>query len=326
MTGATTDRPTPRSRPAGAAGTGGAQLIRPCIWYDGKAEEAAALYTGLIPGSRILDVSRYPEEGQDLHGQPAGQAMLVETELAGFRLSALNGGPEFKITPAISLFVQLGSEREVDALWHGLAEGGGVLMPLDRYAWSDRYGWLVDRFGLTWQIALDPDRAAPDIALSLLFTGAQHGNSEPALEFYTSVFPGSRVEGILRHDGSGGEVAGTVKHAQFYLGGQTFMVMESALGHGFGFSEAVSFIVSCRTQEEVDRYWSALTAGGGAEGVCGWLKDRFGVSWQVVPEAVVRLVASPDKAAAGRAMRALHGMRKLDIAALEAAHAGRAQA
>jgi predicted 3-demethylubiquinone-9 3-methyltransferase (glyoxalase superfamily) len=252
--------------------------------------------------------------------------MTVETELAGFRLTGLNGGPEFRITPAISLFVQLGTAREVDALWHGLAEGGAVLMPLDRYEWSERYGWLADRFGLTWQIALDPDRAAPRITPSLLFTGARHGQAEAALELYTSVFPGSRVEGVLRHDGTGGEVAGTVRHAQFDLAGQTFMVMESALGHGFGFTEAVSLVVACRTQGEIDRYWSALTAGGGAEGVCGWLKDRFGVSWQVVPDAVVRLVASPDRAAAGRAMRALHGMRKLDIAALEAAHAGREQA
>jgi predicted 3-demethylubiquinone-9 3-methyltransferase (glyoxalase superfamily) len=298
------------------------QLIRPCVWFDGTAEEAATLYTGLVPGSRILDVSRYPAEGEEVHGQPAGRAMVVEMELAGYRLSALNGGPAFRITPAISLFVQLGSEREVDALWEGLAAGGSVLMPLDRYPWSDRYGWLADRYGLTWQIALDPGRAAPGIALSLLFTGAQHGNAEPALELYTSVFPAPRVEGILRHDGSGGEVAGTVKHAQFSLNGQTFMVMESALDHQFGFTEAVSLTVSCRDQQDVDRYWSALLADGGSESMCGWLKDRFGVSWQIIPEALPRLLGSPDSEAAGRAMRAMLKMRKIDVAALEAAGAG----
>ncbi len=321
----TVGQATLAARPTGDSGADGVQLIRPCIWFDGKAEEAAAVYTGLFPESRIVEVSRYPEEGQEIHGQPPGQAMVVEMELAGHRLSALNGGPAFKITPAISLFVQIGTEREVDALWEGLAADGSVLMPLDRYEWSDRYGWLVDRFGLTWQIALAPGRAAPDIALSLLFTGAQHSSAEPALNFYTSVFPESRVEGILRHDGSGGEVTGTVKHAQFSLHGQTFMVMESALDHQFGFTEAVSFIVQCRTQEEVDAYWSALLAGGGSESMCGWLKDRFGVSWQIVPEAVRRLMASSDKAAAGRTMRALLGMRKLEIAALEAAHAGRTE-
>lgn len=322
MSGATTEeQEAPAARSTGNAGH--PQLIRPCVWFDGAAEEAATLYTGLVPGSRILDVSRYPAEGQEVHGQRAGRAMTVEMELAGYRLSALNGGPAFKITPAISLFVQLGSEREVDALWEGLVAGGSVLMPLDRYPWSDRYGWLVDRYGLTWQVALDRGRATPAIALSLLFTGAQHGHAEPALELYTSIFPASGVEGILRHDGSGGEVAGTVKHAQFSLNGQTFMVMESALDHQFGFTEAVSLTVSCRDQEEVDRYWSALLADGGSESMCGCLKDRFGVSWQVIPEALPRLLGSPDREAAGRAMRAMLGMRKIDIAALEAAAAGK---
>jgi predicted 3-demethylubiquinone-9 3-methyltransferase (glyoxalase superfamily) len=249
--------------------------------------------------------------------------MVVEMELAGYRLSALNGGAAFEITPAISLFVQLGSERDVDTLWEGLVAGGSVLMPLDRYEWSDRYGWLADRYGLTWQIALDRGRAAPGVALSLLFTGAQHGNAEPALELYTSIFPASRVEGVLRHDGSGGEVAGTVKHAQFYLDGQTFMVMESALDHQFGFGEAVSLVVTCRDQEEVDRYWSALLAQGGTESMCGWLKDRFGVAWQIIPEALPRLLGAPDRETAGRAMRAMLQMRKIDVAALEAASAGK---
>ena len=296
--------------------------IKPCLWFDHQAEEAAQFYTSLFKDSRIGKVSRYGKEGFEVHGQPEGKVLTVDFELAGYNLLALNGGPHFSFTPAISLFVVLESEAEVDALWAGLGKGGGVLMPLQAYDWSKKYGWLSDRYGLSWQIMLGRKAdVGQTICPSLLFVGPQAGKAEEAVKFYTSVFGGSEIQGIARHEGDGGEPAGTVKHAQFRLVGETFMAMDSALDHKFGFNEAVSFVVNCDTQAEIERFWAALSAVPQAE-QCGWLKDRYGVSWQIVPSILPQLMSDPDPERSGRVMTALLGMKKLEIDQLQAAHRG----
>lgn len=247
--------------------------------------------------------------------------LIVAFQLAGQDMLALNGGPHFSFTPAISLLVVLESERQIDALWAALSDGGSVLMPLDAYDWSQKYGWLNDRYGLSWHIMLGKHAdVGQTVSPSLLFVGRQAGKAEEAVRFYASVFGNSEIQGIARHDGDGTEPAGTVKHAQFRLEGGTFMEMDSALEHQFGFNEAVSFIVSCDTQGEIDRLWSALSAVPEAER-CGWLKDRYGVSWQIVPSVLPELMSDPDPEKSGRVMAALMGMGKLDIGRLQAAHA-----
>ncbi|MDX5446020.1 MAG: VOC family protein [Zoogloeaceae bacterium] len=267
-------------------------------------------------------VARYGEAGREVHGRAAGSVMTIEFALDGYHLLGLNGGPMFRFTPAISFFATFETPEEVDAAWAALGPGGATLMPLDAYPWSARYGWLNDRYGLSWQLALGK-RADTDqsIVPALLFTGRQCGRAEEALEHYTGVFPGTRVEGLLHHDGSGPDAAGTVMHARLRLGGETFMVIDSAHPHAFGFTEATSFIVYCDTQDEIDHYWNALSAFPEAE-QCGWLKDRFGVSWQIVPRALPDLMTGPDKQKAERTMQALLAMRKLDIGALKRAHRG----
>src|SRR5688572_24051077 len=154
------------------------QRISPCLWFDDRGEEAAKLYTSIFPNSRILKISRYTEAGFEIHGRPAGTVMTVEFELDGQKFTALNGGPQFK------------------------------------------------------------------------------------------------------------------------------------------FSEAISFEVACKDQEEVDDYWTKLQADGGSEGPCGWLKDKFGLSWQIVPTVMNELMSDPDPAKAGRTMTAMLKMKKLDIAEL----------
>ena len=143
--------------------------------------------------------------------------------------------------------------------------------------------------------------------------------AEEAAAFYASVFPRSRVLGVTRYPEGGPGPAGTVMTVEFELDGQRFVGING--GPQFPFTEAVSFQVTCETQEEVDRFWERLSEGG-EEGPCGWLKDRFGLSWQVVPTGMEELFAHPDPARAQRAMQAMLGMRKLDIAALRAAADG----
>jgi len=144
--------------------------------------------------------------------------------------------------------------------------------------------------------------------------------AEEAAEFYTSVFPNSRIVGITHYpEGSPGE-AGTVMTVEWELDGQRFVGING--GPQFTFSEAVSFQITCETQEELDRYWERLSSDGGEEGPCGWLKDRFGLSWQVVPEGMAELFEHEDPDRKSRAMKAMLGMRKIDIEELRRAADG----
>jgi predicted 3-demethylubiquinone-9 3-methyltransferase (glyoxalase superfamily) len=142
---------------------------------------------------------------------------------------------------------------------------------------------------------------------------------EDAARFYTSLFPNSRIVDVQRYGEAGPRAAGTVMTVAFELEGQRFVALNG--GPDFTFSEAISFAVECEDQDEVDRYWDALTDGGGEPGPCGWLKDRFGVSWQIVPKRLTELLADEDREKAQRVMAAMLRMGKIDVAELERAAA-----
>lgn len=144
--------------------------------------------------------------------------------------------------------------------------------------------------------------------------------AEEAARFYTSVFPDSRIVGMQRYGSAGPREEGLVMTVELELDGTRFIALNG--GPDFTFNEAVSFEIECADQDEVDRYWDALAAGGGAEGPCGWVKDRYGVSWQVVPKRLNELVADPDRERAQRVVAAMLQMRKLDVAELERAAEG----
>lgn len=290
--------------------------ITPHLWFDREAKEAAQFYTSLLPGSRVKSTVQ-------LEGTPSGSVDVVTVDLAGQEFTLLAAGPLFAFTPAISFLVRCKTKAEVDALWHRLAEGGSAMMELGSYPWSERYGWLADRYGLSWQLMVDG--GAPfrqKIAPTLMFTGAVAGRAEEAMRFWTSVFRNAEIGEVTRYGaGEGPNRDGSVKHADFTLEGQLFGAMDSAWEHGFGFNEAISLMVHCRDQKEIDYYWEKLSADPAAE-QCGWLKDRFGVSWQVVPEAMDAMMASGDEAKIGRVTEAFLKMKKFDLATLERAAQG----
>lgn len=153
----------------------------------------------------------------------------------------------------------------------------------------------------------------PDLKACLWF----RADAEPAVQHYVSLFPDSHVGSVMRAGADGPAIA-----VEFVLDGRPFLAINGRPADGF--TDAHSFVVPCDTQEEIDHYWAALTADGGAEGQCGWLTDKFGVSWQITPRQIAALLGGPDAAAAGRAFQAMMGMRKLDIAALERARAAAA--
>jgi predicted 3-demethylubiquinone-9 3-methyltransferase (glyoxalase superfamily) len=296
--------------------------IVPCLWFDDQAEQAAGFYTELFPGGRITAVSHYPESIDSPSGRPRGSVLTVDFEVAGQRFTALNGGPLFTINPSISFFVHAGSADEAERIFAALAENGTALMPMGEYPWSEHYGWVQDRFGVSFQvIAGQPQESGATFAPCLMFAGPQHGKAEQAMQFYTRVFEGGRIAQLERYAaGEGPE--GTVKHGRFALAGQDMVAMDSHVDHGVTFNEAVSLQVMCKDQAEVDRYWEALVADGGSHGPCGWLTDRFGVSWQVVPSAIAEWLTSADVGARDRAFAAVMEMEKLDIVAIESAFRG----
>lgn len=271
--------------------------IHPCLWFDGQAKAAADLYCSLFNNSRIT----------------ADTPMVVTFELNGNKFMGLNGGPQFKINPSISVFVVCESPEETNVLWEKLIEGGKVLMPIDKYDWSERYGWLQDRFGLTWQISLISNTTIKQkIRPCMLFTSDHFGMAEEAINFYTSVFDHSSTE-LLMHYPATAENAGMVLYSEFKLDHQNMIAMDGPGVHDYIFSEGVSFVVECESQKEIDYYWDRLTEGG-QESMCGWLKDKFGVSWQIVPAILGKLMSDSEKAPG--VTKAFMKMKKLDIETL----------
>jgi predicted 3-demethylubiquinone-9 3-methyltransferase (glyoxalase superfamily) len=265
-------------------------------------------------------ISRYGKEGRDIHHQPEGKVMTVAFRLGGLDFLATNGGPLFTFNPSISYYVVCESMDEIKELWKTLMDGGSALMPLDKYDWSEQYGWLKDRYGLTWQLTLGKvAEVGQKIIPAFMFVQQQFGKAEEAIQFYTSIFRDSAIATIHKYDQ--GELAGKIMHSRFTLAGQTYMAMDGPGAHDFNFNEAIAIVVNCETQEEIDYYWGKLTTGG-QESSCGWLKDKFGVSWEVTPSSLGRMLTDPDREKVDRVTKAFLKMKKFDIAALERAYAG----
>ena len=174
-----------------------------------------------------------------------------------------------------------------------MSADGSVMMPLDKYPWNEKYGWCQDKFGVTWQLMISPG-GEQKIVPSFMFTQQQSGKAEEAIKFYTSIFKNSEVQMISRYEKGEPDVEGYIKHARFTLNGQAFAAMDSSGPHAFTFNEGISLVVPCDNQEEIDYFWNKLTEGG-KESQCGWLKDKFCVSWQIVPAILGKLMSDPAK-------------------------------
>ncbi|HXS55356.1 MAG TPA: VOC family protein [Hanamia sp.] len=280
------------------------QSIYPCILFDGNAKVAAEFYLSVFPGSHIT----------------TDNGIVVFMNLKEQKFMLLNG-PQVAVNPSASFMYMTDSPDEVKELWDKLIAGGKELMALDTYPWSSKYGWLQDQFGVSWQLYTGKkEDILQKYTPSLMFTGDQNGRAEEAIDFYTSIFPDSGVQGVLKYGENGGDVAGNVQHAQFHINGYYLMCMDSSGPHNFSFNEGVSIVVECDTQDELDNYWNKLTTSGGSESVCGWLKDKFGFSWQIVPKKILHLMNNGNAEKSGKMMNALMKMKKLDIAQLEAAY------
>lgn len=272
------------------------QTIIPAIWFDQDAGEAFGHYAGIFPSGTISKSS----------------PVVTEATLMGVRFIGINGGPLYKPNPAISFMVICEDRQEVDAIWNALSEGGVTLMPLDSYPWSPYYGWIQDRYGVSWQLYLGnaQETNGQRIIPTLMYCGPQQGNCLSAMDHYQSLFRDYKSQGVLLY--AEGDMKGQVQHTQFIANGFTLMAMDSGVPQPFTFTEGISLTILCTDQQEINYYWDKITRNGSA-GMCGWCKDTYGVSWQIVPANMEQYMQSPAAA------KALMQMKKIIIKDLEQA-------
>ncbi|WP_178021729.1 VOC family protein [uncultured Paenibacillus sp.] len=294
------------------------------LWFDKEAKEAAEFYCSVFPDSRITGVTT-------INDTPSGDSEMVSFTVWGFPFMAISAGPYFKMNPSISCIVNFDPSRDpnarkmLDEAWDKLSDGGGALMPLDRYPFSERYGWIQDKYGFTWQLMLtNPDgEPRPAIVPSLMFIGDNCGKAEEARELYLSVFRNAKSGALVKYGpGQEPDREGTVMFTDFMLENTWLAAMDSAHAHGFSFNEAISLLVNCETQEEIDHYWGHLSADPEAE-QCGWLKDRYGVSWQISPTILDEMMTRGTPEQRHRVTQAFLKMKKFNLSELQQAFDGR---
>lgn len=295
--------------------------ITPNIWCDGTAEAAAQYYVELFgTDAEMTNTTSYPQTGLlDFQAHMAGLPLTVDFRIANQPFTVINAGDEFTPNPAISFMLNFdplnfpdadAARAELQRVWHGLADGGQVFVPLQAYDFSPWYGWVQDRFGVSWQLILtDPNgEPRPFIIPTLTFGGVHQNNAAEAVDYWTALFPDAHTGVDIRYgQPQGTATADGVRFRDFTLAGQWFAALDSPEEQDFTFTEGLSLLVACEDQAEIDRYWAALSAVPEAE-QCGWCRDHFGVSWQIVPKNIGDLVQRPG------AYQRLMGMQKIVIA------------
>lgn len=271
--------------------------ISSCLWFNGNAQKAARFHCDIFPNSKIVH----------------SDDVVTHYELNGYQLTALNGGSQYQLNPAISYFVYCGTEKEIDRLYAKLSKGGRTLMPLDKYPWTTKYAWVQDKFGVSWQLDIDDIKVPQKVVPSLLFTEKKYALIQEAYDHYESIFD-SMFLTSLPYPISAGAPLGTHQFAQFKLNGTVFNAMSNNAKHDFDFSPGNSFVIECDNQEEINDCWAKLTDEG-KESQCGWLVDKFGISWQVIPSQLSKLMGNPKTTRA--VMDALLRMKKIDLIKLE---------
>lgn len=312
------------------------QRIIPNIWCNADAPNVAEAMVEAFSagawGSATSEVRfSYPTEGLLAFQEPfAGQPLTIQVTITGptgdpYDVILINAGEAFGITHGVSFILnfdplmfpgenleaQTQTAREaLNAQWSRLEATGDVIMPLGEYPMSPLYGWVSDAHGVTWQLILtDPHgEPRPFITPSLMFSGSAQNRALEALKLYSSLLPGSRLGNIVAYESQVGPAEiGSLMFGDCQVGGSWLAAMDSAVDQPSAFTPGLSLQLICDTQEEIDRLWETLSHVPEAE-QCGWLEDRFGVSWQVTPDHIEELLANPG------AYLALMDMKKIIIA------------
>lgn len=299
------------------------QKIVPHLWFDTQAKEAAEFYCSVFPDSKVVSSTV-------IRDTPSGDCDFITFNLSGHDFMAISAGPPFIFNQSISFILNFDPSKDAQAkehlqeMWDKLAPGGTALMPLQEYPFAKQYGWVQDKYGIGWQLMLtNPEgEPRPFITPSLMFSGDNTNKAEEAVEFYLSVFKNAKQGTVARYaEDTGPAKKGSLMFTDFMLEEQWFAAMDSGVAQPFTFNEAISLLINCDTQEEIDYYWEKLSAVPEAE-QCGWLKDKYGVVWQVSPTAMNEMMSKGTPEQLARVTKAFLQMKKFDIATLEAAYRG----
>lgn len=266
------------------------QKITPFLWFEKDMKAVTDFYMSVFPGSSV-------KGGGELDNTPSGAVQMVTLEIYKQDFSLMTAGPYLPFNPTVSFIVGCDSPEEVDSIWTKLASSGKILMELNSYSFAEKYGWVQDQYGVSWQIMFSSAMKAPQkIIPTMMFAGDVCGRAEEAVNFYTSVFKNSSIGYIQAYDGSEpvDEPRAKTKHAGINLDGFNMALMDSGKISPLNFQQAISFVVNCENQEEVDYYYDKLKEGGN-EVQCGWLNDKFGFPWQVVPNAMTKMMSTGTK-------------------------------
>jgi predicted 3-demethylubiquinone-9 3-methyltransferase (glyoxalase superfamily) len=290
--------------------------IIPHLWYDKEAVEAVKWYIELFEDSKILHIDT-------IYDTPSGDAQTVDFELAGMQFLAISAGPYFTFNPSISLMVACSNEEEVNRLHVSLSDKGTELMPLGEYPFSKWYAWIQDKYGLSWQLMMVENMEEHQrIRPTLLFAGEVCGKAKDALDYYQTVFQEAKKGYVNYYQGEEGiDERAHINYGELSIKGNQFIIMDHGMGGDFTFNEAFSFMIPCTDQDEIDYFWDRLSFVPEAE-QCGWVKDQFGLSWQIVPENLNEMMANGTKEEIKRITETFLKMKKLDIAAIERARKG----
>ncbi len=297
------------------------QKITPHLWFDKEAKESAEFYVSVFPNSKI-------KSHNVIKGTPSGDCDIMSYSLNGQDFMSISAGPYFKINPSVSFMVNFDPSKDPNAkenltnIWNKLTEGGKVMMELAEYPFSKWYGFCEDKYGVAWQLILtNPNgEERPYIIPSLLFVGASYGKAEEAVDYYLSVFKDAKLGQRVKYEtDQGPNKAGTVMFSDYNLSGNWFTAMDGGGEHKFAFNEAISFMVYCESQEEIDYFWEKLSSVPEAE-QCGWCKDKFGLSWQIIPTRMNEMMSQGTPEQNKKVTEAFLKMKKFDIAKLEEAY------
>lgn len=275
----------------------------PCFWFNQNGAEAAEFYTSVFRNSKIT----------------VNTPMVINLEIEGQKLMLLNAGPQFKPNLCLSLMVTCNSKEEVESYYHRLSEKGKVMMELDAYPWSEKYAWVEDKYGISWQLYFNTEKPKQKISPVMMFTGKNAGKCKEALSYYTTIFPDSEIQGIMEYEEGQGDIAGNVAHSQFIINDYVMMAMDSSHDHKTNFTEGTSMTVMTKDQDETDYYWNEFTKEG-EESMCGWLKDKYGFSWQIVPYRLIELTNTHEVEKNQNAFGAMLKMKKIIIKDIEDAY------
>lgn len=294
------------------------QKIVPHLWFDTEAMEAAEFYANLFPDSRVLFSNIFEQT-------PSDDAEQVDFEVMGYRFMGISAGPYVTKNPSISFMLVFAEEEknEFTKIWETLIDGGRALMPFQKYDFSELYGWVEDKYGVSWQLYMTEESAEEienRIIPAMMFINDNLGKAEEAMNFYINIFKDSKEDGVYYYPGNMEPNLSThIAQGQFELARQCFSLMDSAMKHEFNFSEGVSLLVKCEDQAEIDYYWDKLSHVPESE-ECGWLKDKYGVSWQIMPKVMDEMVENGTPEQLRRVTDAFLKMKKFDIAELEKAY------